>query len=241
MAMPGPDPIPQPILGDEVMPPLEDTDDDEDAEEAEDSVDGDGGPDGDGDSDGEYDDTGDDGDDAAGGAGGAMHEQRYPQRERRAPARYQPHAYSYAAGELSDEPRTLIIICTHSSMSSMIIQYVITLVLITHFAFRCVFLSHYQRSPPATSAAGVPCPAAPASDQPHPGPSSPAAISFRGTVVSGAHSPRGHARLEGTLALCSDCALSPCIINTLESKTSIIRPILFVLNHDITVGYIGQG
>ena len=107
MPMPGPDPIPQPILGYEEMPSLKDSDDeDEDAEEAEESDDEEGGPDGDGDSDGDDDDTGDDGDDRAGGAGGAMYEQRYPQRERRAPDRYHPHAYAYAAGELPDEPRT---------------------------------------------------------------------------------------------------------------------------------------
>ena len=103
MPMPGPAPIPEPILDDDAVPPLEDSDDDEDAEEAEDSDDEDRAPDGDDSSD----DEGDDGEDGAGGAGGAMHEQRYPQRERRAPDRYQLHAYAYAAGELSDEPRTL--------------------------------------------------------------------------------------------------------------------------------------
>ena len=107
MPMPGPDPIPEPILGDEVMPPLEDSDDeDESSEETEDSDDDGQGPDGDGDSDGDDDDTVNDGDDGARGAGGGMHEQRYPQRERRAPDRYQPHAYAYAAGELPDEPTT---------------------------------------------------------------------------------------------------------------------------------------
>lgn len=35
-----------------------------------------------------------------------MREQRHPQRERRTPDRYQPHAYAYTAGELSGETRT---------------------------------------------------------------------------------------------------------------------------------------
>ena len=82
MPMPGPDPIPEPILGDKVMPPLEDSDDeDKYSEEAEDSDDEDGGPDGTGQSDGNDDDTGDAGNDGAGGAGGAIDEQRYPQHE----------------------------------------------------------------------------------------------------------------------------------------------------------------
>eukprot|EP00892_Ulva_mutabilis_P002308 jgi/Ulvmu1/12078/UM083_0091.1 len=98
------DPIPEPLLDDIDPPAADDASVDEDAWDAAAGDDGDGWQEnepGVG-SDGEPIDD----DDGARGAGAVGQGARYPQRERSQPDRYQPHAYAYAAGGLSDEPKS---------------------------------------------------------------------------------------------------------------------------------------
>eukprot|EP00892_Ulva_mutabilis_P002676 jgi/Ulvmu1/12409/UM009_0059.1 len=91
--------IPEPLLDDTDPPAADNAAVDEDAWDAA------AGDEGDGWQENEpgvgSDDEPSDVDDGAAGQGA-----RYPQRERRQPDRYQPHAYAYAAGGLSDEPKS---------------------------------------------------------------------------------------------------------------------------------------
>eukprot|EP00892_Ulva_mutabilis_P000453 jgi/Ulvmu1/10408/UM062_0003.1 len=93
------DPIPEPLLDDTEPPAADDAAVDEDASDAA------AGDDGDGWQENEpgvgSDDEPSDDDDGAAGQGA-----RYPHCERRQPDRYQPHAYAYAAGGLSNEPKS---------------------------------------------------------------------------------------------------------------------------------------
>eukprot|EP00892_Ulva_mutabilis_P000512 jgi/Ulvmu1/10461/UM063_0017.1 len=93
------DPIPEPLMDDSDPPAADDAAVNEDAWDAA------AGDEGDGWQENEpgvgSDDEPSDDDDGAAGQGA-----RYPQRERRQPDRYQPHAYAYAAGGLSDEPKS---------------------------------------------------------------------------------------------------------------------------------------
>eukprot|EP00892_Ulva_mutabilis_P004137 jgi/Ulvmu1/2095/UM124_0010.1 len=93
------DPIPEPLLDDIDPPAADDAAVDEDAWDAAAGVDGDGWQEnepGVGSDDEPRDD-----DDGAAGQGAC-----YPQRKRCQPDRYQPHAYAYVAGGLSDEPKS---------------------------------------------------------------------------------------------------------------------------------------